>query len=267
MKCVITMAKDDHNTVERITDILEYLAAHKSGVSFSEITRSLCIPKSSLHPLIHTLCKRGLAFFKKDIQRYFIGDLIFSLGSEYRSNVNLLGMINDVIAELAQQVGETCYFGVLSGNEVLYLLKQSASNPIQVTARPGYRLKAYASAIGKALLSQFDKPKLHQLYSEPLESITKNTITSIGTLYEQLSEAKNSGFFYEREESSYYVQCIATPVFHQERVAAAISIAFPILELTTEPDKIQFKKEKLAITAKKVEDLISRNIDEWIYGN
>ncbi|GHS89479.1 hypothetical protein AGMMS49957_12810 [Synergistales bacterium] len=76
------MAKDNHSAVDRVADILEYLAAHKEGATFSEVTRDLVIPKSSLHPLIHTLCKRQFVHFKENEQRYFLGDKTFSLGNE-----------------------------------------------------------------------------------------------------------------------------------------------------------------------------------------
>ena len=262
------MAKDDHSAVDRVVDILEYIAAHKSGATFSEIMRELSIPKSSLHPLVHTLCKRRFLYHKANEQRYFLGDLIFSLGIEYRNNAGLLSMINDVLAELSQKVGETCYFGVLSGNEVFYLLKQQASsNPIQVTARPGYRLKAYASGIGKALLSQFNKEELLLLYPGKLEPVTKNTIVDVEELYRQLSEWKPEGFFYEREESSAYVQCIATPVFYQQKITAALSIAFPVFTDAQNPEKIQFNKENLVQIRQRIEELILRNRDGWVYGD
>jgi DNA-binding IclR family transcriptional regulator len=260
------MAKDNHSAVDRVADILEYVASHKEGVTFSEVTRDLAIPKSSLHPLIHTLCKRRFVYYKENEQRYFLGDRIFSLGTEYRNNTSLLSMINDVLVDLAQNVGETCYFGVLAGNEILYLLKQVA-NPIQVTARPGYRLKAYASAIGKALLSQFDKDELLLLYPDGLEPITKNTIADVDKLYQQLSETRDEGFFYEKEESSAHVQCISTPVFYQQKITAAVSVAFPVFSDTQNPQKLRLNKENLALSRQRIEEIIARNRGDWVYGD
>jgi DNA-binding IclR family transcriptional regulator len=261
------MAKDDHSATERVVDILEYLAAHREGATYSEIMRNLAIPKSSLHPLIHTLCKRRFVFCRENEQRYFLGDRIFSLGTEYRSNSHLLSMINDVLSDLARNVEETCYFAVLSGNEVLYLLKQVISNPIQVTARPGYRLKAYASAIGKALLSQFDEAALFLLFPNGLEPVTENTITDINALCRQLSEWKKEGFFYEKEESSMHVQCVATPVFYRQKITAAVSVAFPAFPDASNPEKIQYKKEKLTEARQKIEKLIADNRGDWMYGD
>ncbi|MDR1622892.1 MAG: IclR family transcriptional regulator [Synergistaceae bacterium] len=261
------MAKDDHNAASRVADILEYVAAQSGGATFSEIMRGLSIPKSSLHPLVHTLYKRRFLHYRENEQRYFLGDQIFSLGTAYGSGAGLLGMINDVLAELARNVGETCYFGVLAGNEVLYLLKQVTSSPIQVTARPGYRLKAYASAIGKSLISQFDKDELLRLYPDGLKPVTKNTITDMEKLDSQLSEGREKGFFYEREESSVHVQCVAMPVFWQQKIMAAMSVAFPVFSDALDLKKIEFNKEKLAEARRQVEELIARHRNEWMYGD
>ncbi|MDR3231955.1 MAG: IclR family transcriptional regulator [Synergistaceae bacterium] len=261
------MARDDHSAVDRVADILEFVATQKGGATFSEIVRSLAIPKSSLHPLIHTLCKRRFVLYRENEQRYFLGDRIFSLGFQYGSATGLLGMISDALAELARSVEETCYFGVLAGNEVLYLLKQVASNPIQVTARPGYRLKAYASAIGKSLLSQFDRDELLRLYPDGLEPVTENTVTDMEELCRQLSKGREEGFLYEKEESSEHVQCVAAPVFYQQKVTAALSVAFPIFTEAVIPEKIQFNKEKLTLVRQKIEDIIARNRGEWVYGD
>jgi len=259
------MAKDDHSAVDRVANILEYVATCKEGSTFSEIMRSLSIPKSSLHPLVHTLCKRRFLRYKEKEYRYFLGDRIFSLGTEYGNNTGLLGMIDDELAKLAQSVNETCYFGVLAGNEILYLLKRVAS-PIQVTARPGYRLKAYASAIGKSLLSQFDRDELLLLYPDGLTPVTENTVTDMDKLCQQLTEGKERGFFYEREESSVHIQCVAMPVFYQQSITAALSVAFPVFTEPPDPEQIQRNKERLALTCRQVEELIARHRGEWMYG-
>ncbi|GHV37527.1 IclR family transcriptional regulator [Synergistales bacterium] len=260
------MAKDDHNAVDRIADILEYVATHKEGATFSEVMRSISIPRSSLHPLIHTLCKRQFLYYKENERRYFLGDKIFSLSIEYRNNIDVLNMIDVMLAELAKNVDATCYFGVLAGNEVLYLLRQIVMSPIQIIVRPGYRLKAYAASIGKALLSQFNKDELTLLYPDGLEPITKNTVADIDKLYLQLSRGKEEGVFYEKEESAIHVQCVAAPVCYQQKVIAALSIAFPVFDDTQNHEKIQFNKENLLLTKQKVEDIIAKNGMSWIYG-
>jgi DNA-binding IclR family transcriptional regulator len=256
----------EHRTVDRVVDILELLAKNSEGISFSEISRSLSMPKSSLHPVLHTLCARRIAHCKVKEQKYVLGDLMFSLGSNYVADSSLLNKVDNLLSRLAEESGETCHFGVLSGNEVLYLLKQSPASPIHVAARSGYRLGAYCTAIGKALLSQFDKEDLLALYPDGLEPVTPHTVEDVEALCRQLEEIRKNGWGYEKEESSIHVQCLSTPVVCQERIVAAVSVAFPIFQIHEETEKMQFIKKCLANTRRKIEDVISQNIADWIYG-
>lgn len=261
------MPQNEHRTVDRVVDILEYLAANKEGVSFSEISRALSMPKSSLHPVIHTLCRRRLLHYRDDVQKYVLGDLTFSLGSSYVADSSLLNKMDELLAELTLKTNETCHFGVLAGNEVLYLLKQSPSSPVHVAARSGYRLQAHCSAIGKALLSQFDREELMGLFPGGLKALTENTITDFDALCRQLEEIRATGFGYENEESSRHVQCLSTPLACRGKIVAAVSVAFPVFYSRQNTDKADRIKEHLVEIRKKMESLIAGNIGEWIYGN
>jgi DNA-binding IclR family transcriptional regulator len=261
------MAYDEHRTVDRVVSILELLANNSEGISFSEISRILSMPKSSLHPVLHTLCKRRLVHFKTKEQKYVLGDLMFSLGSNYVADSSLLNKVDGLLSLLTEESGETCHFGVLSGNEVLYLLKQSPASPVHVAARSGYRLGAYCTAIGKALLSQFSKEELFALYPNGLKPITPHTVEDVDSLWLQLEEIRKNGWGYEKEESSIHVQCLSAPVFCQQKIIAATSVAFPIFQFNEETEKMQFIRKCLANTCRKIEDVISQNIADWIYGS
>ena len=259
--------KENHRTADRILDIFELLAKNKNGLTFSDISRQLSMPKSSLHPIIHTLYQRRFLQYKPEVQLYYLGDRIFSIGTDYIADSNLLNKIDQLLMSLAAEVNETSHFGVLSGSDVLYLLKQNPSSPIHVSSRSGYRLKAYCTAIGKALLSQFEMDTLLKFYSDPLEKITEKTIDSIDELYKQILDIRKTGFGYEKAESSPRVQCISTPIFDNNVILAAISVAFPIFDEKENLTKYEFIKSALKDTRHKVESIIAQNRTDWIYGD
>jgi ribosomal protein L17 len=57
------------------------------------------------------------------------------------------------------------------------------------------------------------------------------------------------------------------PVFCQQKIIAAMSVAFPVFTDVLDLEKINFNKEKLSQVRQKVEELIARHKDEWVYGN
>lgn len=261
------MSEGNHRTTERVLEVLEILAKHNNieGLSFSDISRELGIPKGSLHPLLLTLCKRNYVVLSKYDQKYHIGEALFTLGRSYISGSDLISQIEEVMEQVVRETKETCFVGVLSGKEAFYLLKKNAPGSLQVTAVPGYRLPAYCTGLGKALLSEKGLEELKAMYPDGLTQITSHTVKDVDTLYEQLKRVKETGFSYEREESSSHIQCIARPLRISGRIVAAISVAFPVFyQEETEHSQI---KECLSKKALMIEEIINRNPGKWIYSD
>ena len=260
------MKEGNHRTTERILDVLELTAQNsREGLSFSDISRELEIPKGSLSPLLSTLCCRRFLYLNKKNQKYYIGESLFSLGRCYVDDSNILNRIDEVMKQLSMEAQATCFLGVLSDNEVFYLMKKNAPVNLQVTAIPGYRLPAYCTGLGKALIAEKTVDELKDMYPNGMKKITENTITDLDVLVKQLEEVRESGFSYEREESSPYIQCIACPIKMKGRTIAAVSVAFPIMiDSRREKEKI---KESLKSNALMIEKIINQDSEKWIYSD
>lgn len=258
------MSEPNHRTTERILDILDVLAQNnKMGLTFSNISRELNIPKGSLHPLLSTLCNRKYVVFNKNNQKYYIGASLFLLGRDYVNDSNILNQIDEVMELLSKEVQLTCFMGVLSGNEVFYMLKKKAPGSLQVTAVPGYRLPAYCTGLGKAIIADKEMDDLKVLYPDGLKSITEHTITDFDELYKQLLNIRKTGFSYEREESSVHIQCVAKAIRVNNQVVAGISVAFPVfMDSETEMNQIKKSLQKNGIL---IEKIISNDTSKWIY--
>ena len=251
-----------HRTTTRVLDILELVSQQKDGISFSTIAQRMGMPKSSLHPLLHTLSARGYLYFNSQLQRYFLGEVLFKLGNLYANSVDILKELQHMIDALAGDLGETVYFGVRRGNEVLYLAKSEPDVPVRiVTAGIGYRLPAHCTGLGKALLIDHSLQALQELYPNGMQALTPNTITSVNQLYGQLSGMREQGFATEKEESTLGIQCVATPLRVNGKIVASISSSSPVFRVTQElTDALTYK---LPQTAVKMAELISVNMESW----
>ena len=253
-----------HNTTGRILDIFELLAEHnQEGMHFSEIARVLDIPKSSLQPLIATLHHRGYISFLTINQKYYLGEQLFCIGNCYTKRSDIIEQIKEAVTYLSIDENVTCFFGVLSGNKVLYLLRVNSPGNIQISAAPGYRIQAHCTAIGKALLADKKYDELDRLFPDGLAHVTQNTIIDLRKLYDQLQQVRLCGLSYEYEESSQFIRCVASPIRYRGKVIAAVSSAFPIF--TKKDSDISVLEKNLMQTAKKIEDIISLNPEKWTY--
>src|SRR5260370_7876575 len=75
--------------VERALNILENVAHRRDGLTNSEISRKLAIPKSSASYILRTLERRGYLRRDADTGRYKLGLKILSLGGDAQANLNI----------------------------------------------------------------------------------------------------------------------------------------------------------------------------------
>src|SRR5207302_659740 len=88
--------------VERALNILEAAANRRDGMTNSEISRKLAIPKSSASYILRTLERRGYLRREAETGRYRLGLKILSLGGDAQANLD----IADVALPFMRMLGE-----------------------------------------------------------------------------------------------------------------------------------------------------------------
>lgn len=222
-----------HQPTLRVLQVLEQISRDGSGQRLTDLSRKLQIPKSTLLPILQTLCQHKY-LSQDDLGRYVPGTALFSLGTAFAGGFPVLQYIREQLQLLVSELGETCYFGVLDEGLVLYLEKVESSQPLRMLTNVGRRLPAYATGIGKALLCDMDEAQLRRLYPEGLTALTEHTITDFSQLNDQLLQARQEGYAWEAEESTPHVRCFAVPVRKHGSIVAAISVTIPIFRYQEE---------------------------------
>lgn len=227
-----------HQPTIRVLQVLEHIAKNGSGQRLADLSHDLKIPKSTLLPILQTLCANR--YLSQDENgRYGAGTALFSLGSFFSGSFPVLTFVRSELETLVRELGETCYFGILEEGHVLYLEKQDSPQPLRMLTSVGHRLPAYATGIGKALLMDTSLEGLHTLYPEGLVPLTEHTITEFSRLFTQLQQARVDGYTWESEESTPHVRCFAAPVRKNGRIVAAISVTIPLFRYESgEKDRI-----------------------------
>ena len=215
-----------HQPTERVIKIFELAASSSEGKRLADFSAELDIPKSTLLPILATLCERH--YLARESDRYYPGAALFSLARSFGKETSTMDHVHRELVALVEKFGETCYFGIPDGGNVLYLDKVDSPNPLRMLTTIGRRLPAYATGVGKALLMGKSEGELRSLYPEGLYPLTSKTVTDISVLADQLAKAEAEGYAWECEESTEFIRCFAVPVKKLRSTVAAISIAIPI---------------------------------------
>lgn len=222
-----------HNPTLRVMEILNLLCEAGQALRLNQISRELEIPKSTLLPILQTLTEGGY-LCRDSMEGYCPGPALLRIGAAAGAVHSPGKAIREKMKTLVERFGETCYYGVLEGNAVLYLEKVDSPNPLRMLTTIGHRLPAYATGLGKALLLDKTPEQLKKLYPDRLPPLTKNTLKDLKTLGQQLRQMKALGYCWETEESTEHIRCFAVPVRRNGEIAGALSIAIPVFRYKEE---------------------------------
>lgn len=229
-----------HKPTQRVLNILDLLSVNQSGLTLTEISEALSIPKSTLYPIIQTMLEYNFISVENGSLKYSIGISSFRIGASYLKNKYTLDFIQKTMKSIVKNINETCQMGTLDGNNILYILKEDPDKDmyIRLISHIGKRIPAYCTALGKAILTQYNIEKIKSLYPDGLKAITENTITDFNKLEDQLENIRKNHVAKEYEEATEFICCFAVPIKLKNNTTAAISISIPTFRLNEEKEKL-----------------------------
>lgn len=226
--------KNLHKPTMRVLEILEAVYRSDNGLTLSDISRDTDILKGTLHPIVNTLVQTD--YLESRNQRFHIGKNCFKLGYSYVNTLSYLNIIKPHMKEIVESCGEICQLGILDGTDVLYVEKIDPKQAVRITSSVGATLKAYATSLGKCLLSGLADGEVRRLYPGPLERYTDNTVPHVDALLEQLQQVRQNGYIYEQGETNTDIECVGVPIKVNHAVLAAMSVSLPAFRST--PEKV-----------------------------
>lgn len=226
-----------HKPTQRVIDILNFLETKPKGATQTEISNETSIPKSTLFPILKTLEENRFLICEDGY--YKIGIMMWCIGQNFSKSSVILELIKEKMQEIVKEVNEICQLSILTGQYTTYIEKVNPKQPVQLISSVGKMIPAYATSLGKSLLSNLNYDELKKIYPNGLTALTENTITDIDVLYNQIQDIRKYGYSYEIEESMRDIICFAVPLSHGDEVEYAISVSIPKYRAT------KSKKEKI----------------------
>ena len=200
--------------VERALNILEAAAHRRDGLTNSEISRKLGIPKSSASYILRTLERRG--YLRRDAEsgRYRLGLKILSLGGDAQANLDIADVALPFMRALEEKIHMTVHLAVLDQGEAVYIEKVEAPGFFKVNTWVGRRMFLHSTSVGKCLLAWLPKQEVEAVVKQQgLKKRTPRTITSMARLLSDLERVKDEGYAVDDEENSLGARCLGAPVF------------------------------------------------------
>jgi IclR family acetate operon transcriptional repressor len=213
--------------IRAVTRAVSVLNAFETAeeLSLAELADRSGLPKPTVFRLALTLENAGL------LSRSAEGHL-FSLGSRLVSMARLVldrglpALARPKMTALARQFGHTVNLAVLDAGEMLFLDVIESRATLRMVAGIGAREPLHATAVGKAVASEFDPSQLEAIMNQrPMRAITPNTITSRAQLRAELRGIRERGYSLDRGEFQVGAHCVAAAIVGRHGVIGGLSIS------------------------------------------
>jgi DNA-binding IclR family transcriptional regulator len=197
--------------IARALKILESLAREENGSSISELAQKFEIPVNSTFRIIKSLEAYG--YVEEDNRRYCTTPRLLYLGYAGMSRKGLVQNSVDLMHSLRDDINETVMLGTLVSNQIVIIEQFPSFEFIKFTTDIGHRVPVYASAPGKAILSNLPESEREGILGElNFKRFNDNTIPGKKILLEEIEKTLEDGYAVDNGEEITGIICVAAPV-------------------------------------------------------
>jgi IclR family KDG regulon transcriptional repressor len=229
-------------SVLKAVSILQCFSYDEPELSLSEIAHKVELPRTTVYRILCTLVNTGLLNRHKSNGKYRVGPKLYIMGSLYLATTDILSAAEPVAELINELTGESIKLSIFDRGNIVVIKKEETRHTFRHHHAVGSVLPAYASAMGKAFLSELSDFELDSLYpSEELKPLTGKTLATKAELKRELAQIRKSGVAFD-EGGNTLGLCGAASLIRDatgKAVAAMCISTFPTHSLT-EKQKHQF---------------------------
>ena len=203
--------KSGVQSVERIFQLIESLAAHPAGAGLQRLAQDTGLAKSTVHRLLASLVSLGYAA-QDENGRYRLTLKMFELSSGIVNSMDIMDVAKVHLERLAQRTGEAVHLVIRDGQDIVYIYK-TESGPMRMSSRVGLRSPLYCTGVGKAILATLPADEVTNIWQHTTpQKLTTHTIVEFDALQAQLAEVRTNGYAIDDEENELGVRCVAVAI-------------------------------------------------------
>ena len=207
-----------------LTVIRAFDAEHRE-LGLSEVARISGLTRAAARRFLLTL--GALGYVQVQNGRFSLTPRVLELGYSYLSSLTLPEVAQPHMETLVARVNESSSISVLDGTDVVYVARVPTRRIMSITLSVGTRLPAYATSMGRVLLSALPDEELRErLDRMELRALSSRTITDRGQLMAALERARSQGWAAVDQELEEGLRSLAVPIRDSSgAVVAALNVS------------------------------------------
>jgi IclR family pca regulon transcriptional regulator len=236
-------------SLERGLAVIRAFDADSPELTLSDVARSTGLTRAAARRFLLTLADLG--YVSTDGRYFALSPRVLELGYAYLSSLTLPEVAEPHLERLVAEVRESSSVSVLDGGDVVYVARVPTSRIMTVSINVGTRFPAYATSMGRVLLSGLPEAELEDyLANVELRRLSPRTITSVTALRAELARTRRQGWAMVDQELEEGLRSVAAPIRDRAgRVVAAVNLSAHASRMSTEAVRRQLVPPLLTTAA------------------
>jgi len=188
-------ASQRNQSVRKAIALLRATAVEGHGANVSALARSAGLPRATALRLIQTMEEEGFLLRVRAGDRIVLGPELVRLARRADLGAVLADLARPRLEEVGREVGETATLSVVARDGGLDVVQQVDGPYLMGPLNwVGQRFARHASSSGKVLLAHLNPAGLDERLAQPLEPLTRATITRPAALRAELDQVRRQGY-------------------------------------------------------------------------
>jgi IclR family transcriptional regulator, pca regulon regulatory protein len=242
-------------SLERGLAVIRAFDEHNPELTLSDVARVTGLTRAAARRFLLTLADLG--YVRTDGRWFTLSPRILELGYAYLSSLSLTEVAEPHLERLVAEVHESSSVSVLDGEDIVYVARVPTARIMTVSINVGTRFPAYATSMGRVLLSRLPEEEL-EAYLERVELVplSPRTLTSAEMLRVELAKVRSQGWALVDQELEEGLRSIAAPIRDRGgRTIAAVNLSAHASRMSIEEGRRRLVPALLATAARIEADL------------
>lgn len=217
-------ARDTMGGLAKGLQVIETFSADRPRQSIAEVSVASGLDRATARRCLLTLAHQGYADY--DGKFFTLTPRVLRLGTACLATMPLPQIVQPLLDELSERVGQSSSVSILDGAEIVYIARAAQKKVMSIGLMPGSRLPAYCTSMGRVLLAALPEPEARAtLHRAPLAARTGLTLTDPDAILAELARVRHQGYAVNDQEVEIGLRSIAVPIRNARRqTVAAVNI-------------------------------------------
>ncbi len=229
----LSARQDEHDpnfmlSLARGLEVLNAFTPQRQRLTISQLSQKTQISRAAVRRCLYTLAALGMVH-SPDGRSYELLPRVLAVGHAYLAGTPLAKVAQSALDNLGKTLGESCSAATLDGDNVLYIARAAVNNLLSVDIGRGSRLPAWATSMGRVLLSALAEEQLNVTLSRAnLLRYTPHTLCDLAGLRQEIARVRMQGYAIADRQIEVGLCSLAVPLLSRSgQVVAALNVGVP----------------------------------------